>query len=197
MHEPMPRFLNGYFLIAETDLDDPNFGRSVVLIVRHDDKGAFGLVVNSKTEISLAEATSITMINALRDFKLHVGGPVEREYLFVLHSGFRNGNRSPESIEICPGIVFEPSFSLVSDLYKEEIEHNGVPTVSIRFYSGYSGWGPGQLENELLQKAWVLIPATPDLVFNAEPDKNWTEALKRKGGIYWVYAETGYKPSLN
>jgi putative transcriptional regulator len=187
--------LAGQFLVAETELKDPNFEHRVVLIINHTPTGAFGLVINNPTTIRLSDAASTSVPAELRDYPLYIGGPVDREYLFVLHSGFVAGNRSPESVELQPAIIFEPSFRLISELFMTPNSDDAA--VEVRFYSGYSGWSAGQLEIELVEGSWVVIPATTDLVFSRLPNSNWLEALRRKGGIHWVYAKTGYKPSMN
>jgi len=190
-------YFSGHFLVAETDQSDQNFQQSVVLLVKHDERGAFGLVINNKTEIQLGDAAGTAIPEALAKFPLYIGGPVEREFLFVLHSGFKGGNRSPDAMELAPGIVFEPSFALVSELYHEALKQQEEPEVRIHFFSGYSGWSSGQLEQELKANAWIVIPASADMVFQTAPDTNWIEGLKRKGGVHWVFAKTGYKPSMN
>ena len=68
---------------------------------------------------------------------------------------------------------------------------------AIRFFAGYAGWAPGQLEDELRRGDWVVIKALPNLVFSEEPGKSWEQALYKKGGVHWLAAETGYKPSIN
>ena len=186
--------LEGKFLIAEYELGDPNFVETVVLIISHDENGAFGLVVNRKSQLGLGAASPAYRDSPFAGIPLYLGGPVEQEYLFTLHSGLPPGYGSPHARSVVPGVIFEPDFSQV-----ERFILNQPQTLppTIRLFAGYSGWAPGQLERELTEKTWVVLPAVPELVFSDNPDTGWREALHRKGGIYHVVAVTGSKPSLN
>lgn len=186
--------LAGYFLVAETDLGDPNFTETVVLIISHDAQGAFGLVVNRKSEVTLGEAAPDYRQSALAGIPLYVGGPVEQEYLFTIHSGLPAGYGSEFAREVVKGVVFEPNFGELERFLLHEAQQSAP---QLRLFAGYSGWGPGQLEAEMTQQSWVILPASADLVFDPHPSQGWKAALRKKGGVYWVAAETGYKPSLN
>lgn len=186
--------LEGKFLIAETDLGDPNFVRTVVLMISHTEEGAFGLVVNRRSEFTLGEAAEMYRESPFAGIPLYVGGPVEQEYLFCLHSGLPAGQLGPHARQVCPGVFFEPQFPLLEQYI---LSSETVKPPVIRLFAGYSGWGPGQLEQELASQAWAVLPGSPDLVFHPNPEEGWREALKRKGGVYWAAATTGYKPSMN
>lgn len=190
----MTQFLPGHFLIAESELGDPNFVETVVLMISHDAEGAFGLVVNRKSALTLGEAAPGYRESALAGLPMYVGGPVEQEYLFTLHSGLPERQGGEFQKPVVPGVVFDPDFQ---SLEKTVVENPGRKPPEIRLFAGYSGWGAGQLEGELSEGAWVIMPATADLVFNPNPKEGWREALRRKGGVYWALAETGYKPSMN
>ena len=193
-----PRYLNGYFIVSEAELKDPNFVRTVVLMIQHDESGAFGLIVNRKTDFTLSDALSTLEDTPQGELPLYVGGPVEQYYIFTLHSGLPEEFHSPNIKQVTEGVYFEPDFQLI-ERYLEE-EWIGLGPVSrpwLRFFIGYSGWAPDQLEGELERKAWVILPAEKEIVFHPYPDDGWTDALKRLGGIYWVVAETGSKPSMN
>lgn len=187
--------LAGTFLIADYELGDPNFVETVVLLVSHDQNGAFGLVVNRRSQLSLGAAAPSYRESPFAAMPLYLGGPVEQEYLFTIHSGFGAADAgSPHARLVAPGIHFEPDFGYVERAILDRPQQ--LPP-KIRLFSGYSGWGPGQLEGELAEKSWALLPAVPELVFSDRPDHGWRDALKRKGGIYNVVAVTGSKPSLN
>ena len=186
--------LEGQVLVAESELGDPNFTETVVLIINHDEEGAFGLVINRKSDISLGDAAPNYRESALAGIPLYIGGPVEQEYLFTIHSGLPEDFRSPHARQVCPGVVFEPSFAHVERFLIDEARQSPP---ELRLFAGYSGWGPGQLEGEMEAHAWITIPAEAALVFNPHPAQGWKAALRKKGGVYWVVAETGYKPSLN
>jgi putative transcriptional regulator len=193
-----PRFLPGYFLISETELLDPNFIRTVVLMIHHDPQGAFGLVVNRQTEATLSALFEKYEDTPQGDIPVFIGGPVEQQYLFVIHSGLPDAYRSEHAAEVVDGVVFEPNFHLIDDYLADEWPRTPPEDrPHIHLFGGYSGWGPGQLENELKHRSWVILPATREIVFHDNPDEGWNDALRKKGGIYWVVAETGTKPSLN
>lgn len=190
--------MRGHFLVSEMELEDPNFYRTVVLIVNHDDDGAFGLVVNRCLDIELEKALPEFGGEPAGKIPLYLGGPVEPRYLFVLHSGLPGGLRSEHASEPVPGVVFEPSFAEVSAYLREEwpgTAPDDKPRINL--FAGYSGWGPGQLEGELAEKAWLVLPATPDIVFHPQPEKGWADAMARKGPFYELVAEMGFKPSIN
>ena len=194
----IPRFLDGYFLISETELQDPNFHQTVVLLIQHNTSGAFGLVVNRTSPATLGTLVEDFSNLPAGNLPVYIGGPVDQMYLFVLHSGLPGGVQSEHATEPVEGVIFEPDFTIIADflankwpgLKSEERPH-------IHLYAGYSGWAPEQLEGELKLKSWVIYPAVPEIVFSGNPEEGWRDALRKKGGIYWVAAETGSKPSMN
>lgn len=191
--------LSGHFLIAETELQDPNFFRTVVLLLHHNREGAFGLVVNRESEVTVGEVIEGMEQSALAAFPLYVGGPVQQNYVFVLHSPIADRYNSEHAETPCEGIRFEPSFQHILD-YTESEDYLAAPEAErprIRVFAGYSGWGPGQLEGELDEDAWLILPARADLVFEAHSTEGWKKALSQKGGFYRIVAETGFKPSMN
>jgi putative transcriptional regulator len=195
---PIPASLEGYFLVSETELSDPNFERTVVLMITHNDEGAFGLVVNRPAGIQIGEVIEEFDGRPAGEIEAYVGGPVEQHYLFTLHSGVPAEAMSAYATEPTSGVVFEPVFHamegyLLSDW--ENLPPGSRP--SITCFLGYAGWGPGQLETELAQNAWLVIPATPEIVFFENPEEGWNAALRQKGGLYEIIAKTGFKPSMN
>lgn len=192
--EELPRFLSGYLLISETELKDPNFFRTVVYLLTHDPNGAMGLVINRPSDSGLADLTRDMEHTPFEDHQVFIGGPVDQNYLFAMHSGFPDNIKSDGAIEASPGIVFEPDFSVLSANFK------GLDrriSFELRFFAGYAGWEAGQLESELRRNDWIVTTATPELVFAEDPGLAWEQALYKKGGLYWLAAETGYKPSMN
>lgn len=193
-----PRYLPGYFLISETELIDPNFVETVVLMIEHNDEGAFGLVVNRQTDITLGSILDKYQETSQGTLPVFVGGPVEQHFLFVLHSGLPKGFTGDHTVEVVPGLFFEPDFRLVEKYLDDEWEKTPFEDrPKIHLFGGYSGWSSGQLENELRHHSWVLLEAERGIVFHDDPTEGWSDALRKKGGIYWVVAETGTKPSLN
>ena len=193
-----PRYLGGHFLISDITLMDPNFHKSVVLMITHDNAGAFGLVVNRPSKFTVGE-----VIDGMEDvpagsIPVYVGGPVQQEFLFILHAAFRGASYEAEREQPVEGVVFEPATEPLVDYLKEgwsALPEDDRPAV--RLYAGYSGWGPGQLEGELASEAWVVVKATPDIIFNANPEEGWADAFARKGPLYRIILQTGFKPSMN
>ncbi len=196
--QPLPDSLEGHFLISETDLMDPNFFRTVVLITDHNENGAFGLVVNRKSTANLYDVLPGFTEDDAGAIPVYVGGPVQQEYLFVLHSGLPAGTQNEQAEHPAPGVVFEPATEpLVTYLQSEWPALPADDRPKLHLYAGYSGWGPGQLEEELRHGAWYVHKATADIVFHPDPEQGWRDALSRKGAIYRIIAETGYRPSIN
>lgn len=132
------------------------------------------------------------------ELPIYYGGPVEQQYLFTLHSGIPKPYQSEHILSPVHGVYFEPDFSLIDKYLRERWEETPArDRPDFRFYAGYSGWSPGQLERELEEDTWLTLSARSDLVFSKDPDSAWQDALRKKGGIYWVAAETGFKPSVN
>lgn len=194
-----PSSLTGYFLISEAEMMDPNFFRTVVLIIRHDETGAFGLVVNRKSNLTLAEVLSEYDDERGASLPLYVGGPVQQEFLFVVHSPYEDHEPSEAAVEPIDGVVFEPDFDHVREIFDEDywVQMPEFERPDVLLFLGYSGWAPGQLEAELEQGAWILHRARPHIIFHPNPEEGWKDALRDKGGLYRIFADTDQKPSTN
>ena len=193
-----PRWLPGYFLISEADLRDPNFQRTVVFMINHDEEGAFGLVVNRQLDVSLGQVVPEFENSPAGSPLIYQGGPVQPQYLFAIHSGFPGGLKSDQASSPIEHVVFEPAFPYLEKYLKDE--WSALPAHTrplINLYAGYAGWGSGQLENELELGAWIVRPAAVKHIFSNTPGDGWREALGELGGIHKVIAETGFKPSMN
>ncbi len=193
-----PRYLGGHFLISEIDLRDPNFARSVILMITHDDEGAFGLIVNRPSRFSLGELVDGVQESAAASIPVYVGGPVQQELLFMLHAEFPREDREVEGESPVEGVFFEPATDSLLDYLKgawSSLPEEDRPAV--RLYAGYSGWGPGQVEGELKAQAWLVLKATHDVVFHANPAEAWAESFVKKGPLHEIILQTGFKPSMN
>jgi putative transcriptional regulator len=151
--------LAGNFLVARPVLDDPNFHRSVVLLLQHGPEGAFGLVVNRPVE------------SEKLPFPIYLGGPCKLDGMLLLH-GHADWKQDAEDREVCPGVF-------LGDSTCAERVAQSEPDEKMRFkmFSGYSGWGPRQLESELAQKAWAIVPASGEILFDTSVEELWTLAL--------------------
>jgi putative transcriptional regulator len=193
-----PRYLGGHFLISDITLMDPNFYRSVVLMITHDDSGAFGLVVNNPSRFTLGEVLEEMDGLAAGSIPVYVGGPVQQEFLFLLHGPFPEELEEGGKEQPVDGVVFEPATQPIIDYLKGPWgETPAEDRPSVRLYAGYSGWGPGQLEGELKSDAWLIVKATRDIIFHENPAEGWADAFGRKGPLYKIILQTGFKPSMN
>ena len=174
----------GQLLIAGPGLLDPNFFRTVVLIVEHSEEGALGLVLNRASETKVGEAVSELEALLEEDEALYIGGPVQPSSLIVL-AEFED----PDAAAL---IAFQ-DVGVLGGAPSDE-----PPTIRRgRGFVGHSGWGPGQLESELEQGDWILEPAIRSDAFTATPAELWETVLTRKGGSYALVARMPPDPSVN
>jgi len=201
MSEPdgSPRWLSGHFLVSDFDLVDPNFQRAVILLIDHDEEGAFGLVVNRPSPFTLGEVVDGMDDLPAASIPVYVGGPVQQSALFVLHEEPPQGVGGDDAVEQpVVGVSFEPATQPLMDWLKGEWgEIPEAERPAVRVYVGYSGWAAGQLEGELAADAWVVLQATREIVFHPDPSSSWAEALARTGPLYQIILQTGFKPSMN
>ena len=176
----------GLFLIASPALRDPNFVRTVVLLIDHNSNGSLGLIVNRRTDLSIDDVFGSDLEI---DRKIHFGGPVESNRLFVLH---RHSDPPPDSHEVCTGVHFGGDLDSIS----AEARSRSDPD-AFRGYLGCAGWGEGQLEQELSHDSWILLPATADRVFDPDPEGLWSHLLSEMGGDYLLYSMMPPDPDLN
>lgn len=168
------RSLRGEFLVATPDLLDPNFARTVVLVISHDDTGAMGLVVNrSGQSIARAELLGGATDDAdALSVTLHYGGPVGEAYGFMLHDP---GYADATTEQVADGIALSVGADVVGAVGSE------LGPKRYKFLLGYAGWGPGQLEGEIAEGAWVVAPADAAAVLDEGDDETvWERALARR-----------------
>ena len=161
------------FLIAMPQLGDPNFHRTVVFVFQHGPEGARGLVLNRPGAFTLrevADGQSLPVAPRLAAQKIFVGGPVEPQRGFVLHDRPAVDEKQPLS----DGLFLSETVDALESLLADS-EGN------LRFYLGYSGWGPGQLEKELAAGAWLFTEAAPSAVLGGSPQTLWDATLRGMG----------------
>jgi len=177
--------LQGKLLIAAPSLVDPNFRRTVVLIAQHTEDGAMGLVLNRRSDTTVADAVPPLSRLAGGDAFVWTGGPVEPGGVIVVAEYGEPG----DAAEVIFGDVgFMPA--------EADLLEVADATRRARVYAGYAGWGGGQLEAELEEEAWFVEPAIEDDVFGASDDL-WSDVLARKGGPYTLLSKMPPDPSLN
>lgn len=168
--------LEGQFLIAMPGIGDERFHRSVILICAHSDQGAMGLVINRRSDnISfdqLLEQLDIEPTEETASTPIRVGGPVESGRGFVLHSGDYQGESA---------LDIDGKFMLTGtvDILRDIVDGKGPKERMIAL--GYTGWAPGQLEQEIQQNGWLSSDAVPEIVFGDDDEDKWVAALSKMG----------------
>lgn len=171
--------LTGKILIAMPGMADPRFERSVVLICAHSDDGAMGLVLNRPLpEVDfgdLLEQLGIEADDSIRNIEVRFGGPVEPGRGFVLHKVPEHGDDPEGRVRIGRSLAMTTTRDILEDLA------NGAGPESAVLALGYAGWGPGQLEDELLQNGWLTGESADELIFGDADQDKWSRALTVQG----------------
>jgi putative transcriptional regulator len=167
--------LAGQLLIAAPTIGDPRFAHTVILMLRHDKEGAFGIVINrpvgERSIATLLEATGDNDPDVVGSVQVFAGGPVQPELGFVVHSA---EYRRTETLDVDGHVAMTASREVLRD-----IGHHQGPKKSL-FALGYAGWGPGQIEGELARRDWFTTPEEPRLVFDDDRSELWDEAMARR-----------------
>jgi putative transcriptional regulator len=180
-------FMQGQFLIAHPMLNDGYFKRAVIFITEHTDEGSLGFVMNFKTELFLRD-----LFPHLKNgnFPVFEGGPVSKNQLYYIHN---LGHNLSDSISIGNNLSWGGNFFELCYL----IEHGKIKTHEVRFFIGYSGWTPNQLNEELIQKAWFTSPAEAVDLLRSDPKTLWGGELEKIKSSYKVFSDIGFDPNLN
>lgn len=171
--------LTGKLLVATDGLFDPNFAKSVVLIVQHGDEGALGVIVNRPLAVTVrAIWQQVGESDCLIEGVVHQGGPCEGP-LMVLH-----GDADASDLEVNADIHFTTN----KDSIQKLVEAGMSPT---KFFVGYAGWGKGQVEDEVASGSWLVVPAAADHVFEPDGDlwQSLHKAANRTARASWLPAE--------
>jgi putative transcriptional regulator len=159
-------------LLSMPQLLDPNFARTVVLLCEYTPDGAFGLVLNRPTDMAATSMVRLEPpIDVGNDLRLWIGGPVEPQRGWMLLAE----EPSAEYRTIRDGLYLSTSPMLLRHVLETR------PTPRARVLAGYAGWGPGQLDEELAQSAWLMSDIELDLIFDVEASAMWETAIRRLG----------------
>jgi putative transcriptional regulator len=157
----------GKLLIASPRLADPNFSRTVVLMVQHNQQGALGLVLNRPLELTVKDACRESLPEECDVSQLlHQGGPCQGP-LMVVHA-----NELSKDSDVLPGVYFTTERGKIETLLKK-------PASLARYFVGYSGWGPGQLEAEVEVESWLVVPADSGMIFEGKSNL-WSKLMTRR-----------------
>jgi putative transcriptional regulator len=177
----------GRLLVATPPLVDPNFDRTVVLLLEHNDDGALGIVLNRPSDTVLTAVLPEWHEYASAPGVIFNGGPVATEAVIALARGGSDATEGWVSVLDTVGSV---------DVGRDPAEL-GPQLRALRVFVGYAGWAPGQLEVELEQEAWFVAPARPDDPFCSHPDRLWHDVLRRQRGRVAMFANFPEDPTVN
>jgi putative transcriptional regulator len=160
----------GVLLVASPSMSDPNFHQTVLLIVEHGRGGTVGLILNRPTNVLVSEVLPDFTVLKRTTHRLFAGGPVERTQLVLL---FRLTQLLPDTRQIVDRIYVGTPRVL------ERIMTQPKPSETFRAFSGFAGWAPGQLEHEMLEGAWGVLPSNAFNIFDKDPDALWPDCISR------------------
>lgn len=177
----------GRILLSEPFLSDPNFWRAVVLLAEHSSEGSLGFVLNKPIQFKLNE-----IVEDFPEFDapVYLGGPVETDSLHFIH---RIPEMAEEDDEILPGIFRGSNFEQL----RYNIVAGKIQPEDVRFFIGYTGWGPDQLNDEMKAKTWIISPSHSKVAFSENAAGLWKEILMGMGDKYKSMAHYPEDPSLN
>jgi len=186
MEKPRTKPRQGSILISEPSLRDFYFKQSVVLLAEHNEEGSFGVIINKPIEARLKD-----IIKGFPGYNLpvYLGGPVKTDSIFFIHTR----DDVDESKPIMQGLYWGGDIDTIKRLLKNK---EMMPN-EIRFFLGYSGWSPNQLDRELKEKSWVLSQTTVQEIIHATPQTLWRDYLKNMGNDYAIWANFPADPTLN
>ncbi|MCC9167076.1 YqgE/AlgH family protein [Pontibacter harenae] len=179
---------NGSILISEPFMGDPNFERTVILLCGHnEEEGTVGLVLNRMSNLKLSDV--IDVYNDSFDAVLGIGGPVQYNTLHYVH----RLAHLPQALQLSNYVYWGGDFEAL----KTMIGAGLVQEDDIKFFLGYSGWTPGQLQEEIDKNVWIVNNNATDNLFNLEADNLWRNILREMGGKYKVLSNYPVDPRLN
>jgi putative transcriptional regulator len=176
----------GSILISEPSLRDFYFRQSVVLLAEHNEEGTFGVIINKPIEARLKD---IVKGFSAYNLPVYLGGPVKTDSIFFIHTRQEVEN----SVPIMQGLYWGGDLGVIKTMLRSK----EITPDEIRFFIGYSGWSPNQLDRELKEKSWVLSQTTVSEVINAHPETLWSNYLKNMGQDYAIWANFPADPTFN
>lgn len=177
----------GRLLLSEPFMNDFYFGRSVVLLIEHNPEGTFGLIMNKPVPENFNDIVSDF---PPFDATVYIGGPVQPDNMFILHT---LGDRVEGSVEIMNGLFWGGDLESV----KDQILLGKITSDQVRFYMGYSGWEPKQLDNELERNSWVVSKTSVGKLLNTNHNKMWSHFVSQLGSEFELWNRFPINPEMN
>ncbi len=177
----------GGLLLSEPYLADPNFERTTILLTEHNEEGSVGFILNKPSDSRVSE-----IMDDLKEFdsRVFIGGPVQQDTLHFVH----RITTLSDAIEIAPGLYWGGNFDQLVAL----VDTQKLAATDIKFFLGYSGWSPGQLEEELKIDSWIVSDQiSEELVFETDPEQMWKTAMRGLGGRFSIYSNYPEDPRMN
>jgi putative transcriptional regulator len=176
MHNGVITNLQNSFLIATSQLNDSLFERTVIYICTHDEKGAMGMVVNRPLDnvsfIDIADSMGVSPVIRKQPPTIYNGGPVEKNRGFVIHTP---DYQLDSSLAVGPGITLSATADIVNDIA------TGKGPAEMAFCLGYAGWDTGQLESELIDNSWLVLPADAGTLFDISAEEKYDYCTQKVG----------------
>lgn len=177
----------GRILISEPFAHDFFFGRSVVLLAEHNQEGSLGVVTNKPLKIKIS---SVFPDLSGYDDVLYLGGPVKRDNILFIHT---IGESVPDSLRLPGGFYWGGDLNRIKHLITAGV---AAPS-NLRFFMGYSGWSPGQLEGELQRRSWVIAPSDKDILMDNHSEQIWRKSVLSAGKQFAHWINYPIQPELN
>jgi len=161
----------GKLLVASRNLGDPNFAKTVVLLVQYDEGGVVGLILNRRTDLPVSQVVDGIKAAKDRSDPVYAGGPVDPEVIL----GLRKSKAKVEGAKpICDQV-----YQISTKAQLEQIFSDRTPATAIHLYLGYAGWNVEQLKGEMKLGAWFVFPGDAETVFNSDPDSLWPRMIRK------------------
>ncbi|WP_028885026.1 YqgE/AlgH family protein [Teredinibacter turnerae] len=187
LSQDTPESLRDHFLVAMPGLSDPIFSRSVTYVCDHSEQGAMGIVINQPLDLKLGdifEQLAIEHTPQPVNRPVLAGGPVNMQRGFVLH---RDTGNWESTLHITAEICLTASRDIVSAMAMDEGPKSAI------FALGYAGWSPGQLEGELANNSWLVVPAETGIIFDTPVEERWNATAKLLGiDLNLISSEAGH-----
>ena len=179
-----PENLTGSMLVAHPRLLDHNFRRTILFLSHHSaEDGAIGLILNRPLKKTFGEVAAQPISDTFKNVELYYGGPVAADHLTLASLQWRTNPAS---------VAFQSFMGNIEDVHIEPQWRPGL-----RAFVGYAGWSQGQLEGEIDQKAWLVLPPVRELIEMKEPENAWRRVMRTSGPLMKLLAEAPDDPEMN